>query len=352
MNRRKFIGGSASAGLLAGVNAGWLGAARAQQQNLPVIGFLDGVWGHLNAQVGRGFRENGGRGNIEFSRWTGKRSDFQADEMARYAAELVKRQVALILAFSTKAALAAKTVTSTTPIIFLADDPVATGLVDSLDRPGGNLTGAAGPVSGLIAKRIEILRELFPMKNLVVLVTDPTNKPAHDIEIREAQAAAKALGLQLSIIAWTGEHDFEIELVGLPRDRKAALVFGGGLPFFAWRDQLAFPANNQDGTGYQSVESKIARASRSRNTPRQRRRGDRIGAQYRLMATRIDCRIDRVDDLSLGASPLSWSQAGYKIQRRRASRPDHVAIGPDIFPGSHGISKVPPMFPPRRRSCH
>src|ERR1700676_2679497 len=81
-------------------------------------------------------------------------------------AELVKRQVALILAYSTKAALAAKTVTSTTPIIFLADDPVATGLVDSLNRPGGNLTGAAGPVSGLIAKRIEILRELFPMKNL------------------------------------------------------------------------------------------------------------------------------------------------------------------------------------------
>jgi putative tryptophan/tyrosine transport system substrate-binding protein len=242
MNRRKFIGGSASAGLLAGVNAGWLGAARAQQQNLPLIGFLDGVWGHLNAQVGRGFRENGGRGNIEFSRWTGKRSDFQADEMARYAAELVKRQVALILAFSTKAALAAKTVTSTTPIIFLADDPVAAGLVDSLDRPGGNLTGAAGPVSGLIAKRIEILRELFPMKNLVVLVTDPTNKPAHDIEIREAQAAAKALGLQLSIIAWTGEHDFEIELVGLPRDGKAVLVFGGGLPFFAWRDQLDYLA--------------------------------------------------------------------------------------------------------------
>jgi putative ABC transport system substrate-binding protein len=242
MNRRKFIGGSASAGLLAGGNPGWLGAARAQQQNLPLIGFLDGVWGHLNAQVGRGFGENGGRGNVEFSGWTGKRSDFQADQMARYAAELVKRQVALILAFSTKAALAAKTVTSTTPIIFLADDPVAAGLVDSLDRPGGNLTGAAASVSGLIAKRIEIIRELFPMKNLVVLVSDPTSKPAHDIEIREAQAATKALGLQLSIIAWTGEHDFEIELVGLPRDLKAVLVFGGGLPFFVWDAQLDYLA--------------------------------------------------------------------------------------------------------------
>jgi putative tryptophan/tyrosine transport system substrate-binding protein len=242
VNRRDFIGGSASLGLLAGCGPGWLCAARAQPQNLPLIGFLDGVWGHLNAQVGRGFTENGGRGNIEFSGWTGKRSDFQADQMAKYAAELVKRQVAVILAFSTRAALAAKTVTNTTPMVFLADDPVAAGLVDSLDRPGGNLTGAAGPVSGLIAKRIEIVRELFPMKNLVVLVSDPTNKPAHDIEVSEAQAAAKALGLQLSIIAWTGEHDFEIELVALPRDRKAVLIFGGGLPFLVWGAHLDYLA--------------------------------------------------------------------------------------------------------------
>jgi putative ABC transport system substrate-binding protein len=246
VNRRKFIGGSASLGLLAGSDPGWLCAARAQQQNLPVIGFLDGVWGHLNGKVGSGLRENGfvnGRDfNIEFSGWSGKKSQFQADQMAKYAAELVKRRVALILAFSTKAAVAAKTVTNTTPIVFLADDPVATGLVDSLNRPGGNLTGASSPVSGLIAKRIEIVRALVPATNFLVLVTDPTNTPVHDIEIREAEAAAKALGLQLSIIAWTGEHDFEPELAALPRDRKAALVFGGGLPFFvgqAYLDYLA-----------------------------------------------------------------------------------------------------------------
>jgi putative ABC transport system substrate-binding protein len=205
-----------------------------------VIGVLDGVWGYLNAEVGRGLAENGFKDrdfNIEFSRWSGKR-EYQADQMVEGTAWLVKRQVALILAFSTKAALAAKTVTSTTPIIFLADDPVATGLVDSLDRPGGNLTGAASPVSDLIAKRIEIVRELVPTTNFVVLVTDPTNKPAHDIEIREAQAAAKALGLQLSIIAWTGEHDVEAELAALPRDREAVLVFGGGLPFFVHRAHL------------------------------------------------------------------------------------------------------------------
>src|ERR1700730_1746637 len=125
MNRRKFIGGSA-AGLLAGGGLGWSRAARAQPQKLPVIGLVDGVWPHLTGQVGRGLRENGLVGGrdfqVEFSRWTGKQPDYQADQMAMYAAELVKRQVALIVAFSTKAALAATSVTHTTPIIFLAGD--------------------------------------------------------------------------------------------------------------------------------------------------------------------------------------------------------------------------------------
>jgi hypothetical protein len=119
MNRRKFIARSASAALLAGCAPGWPGAASAQPQNLPGIGFLDGVRGHLNGQVSRGLRENGITGfKIEYSGWIGKKSQFQADQIASCAAELVKRRVALILAFSTRAASAAKTVTNTTPIIF------------------------------------------------------------------------------------------------------------------------------------------------------------------------------------------------------------------------------------------
>jgi putative ABC transport system substrate-binding protein len=226
------LAGSISAGLLAGGVSGWLRDARAQQQNVPAIGLFGGTWGHLNGAVGGGLKENGIKdGKFEYSGWTGTRSDYQADQMAKYAAGLVKRQVDLIVAFSTRTALAAKAVTNTTPIIFLADEPVAAGLVDSLDRPGGNLTGVAFPVPNSITKRIEIIRELVPATNSVVLATDPANKPAYDIEIREAQTTANALGLQLSIISWTGEHDFELELAALPRDRKAALVFGGGLPF-------------------------------------------------------------------------------------------------------------------------
>jgi ABC-type uncharacterized transport system substrate-binding protein len=235
------MGGSASLGLLAASDPGGLCAARAQQQNWPVIGLLDGTWGHLNGEVGRGLRENGISIKFEFSRrFPG--SENQADQMARSAADLVERQVAVILAYSNKSALAAKTVTRTVPIIFLSDDAVANGLVDSLNRPGGNLTGAASPVSGLIAKRIEIIRELVPATNLVVLVSDPSSKPAHDIEVREAQAAAKALGLELLIILWTGEHLFEPELAALPRDRKAVLVFGGGLPFLVGDAVLAYLA--------------------------------------------------------------------------------------------------------------
>ncbi len=185
-------------------------------------------------------RENGVGVEVEYGRGTG----YQADQLAKSTAGLVKRQVAAILAFSTRSALAAKAATSTTPIIFLADDPVAAGLVDSLNRPGGNLTGADSLVSGLTAKRIEIARELVPTADLVVLVTDPFNKPAHDVEIREAQIATTALGLELSIIAWTGEHDIEIELAALPRDRKMVLVFGWGLPFEYNRVPLTYLAEH------------------------------------------------------------------------------------------------------------
>src|SRR5258708_2813713 len=136
MNRRDLLGGSISAGLLAGGVPGWLRAARAQQQNLPVIWLLDAVSGRFC--TGRGLAENGfveGR-DFKFERsgwsggWPARSSEYQADQIARYAAKLVKRQVAPILTFSNAAALAAKTVTDTTPVIFLADDPVAAGLVD------------------------------------------------------------------------------------------------------------------------------------------------------------------------------------------------------------------------------
>jgi putative ABC transport system substrate-binding protein len=210
-----------------------------------VIGLLDGAWAwRLMAEVGRGLAENGlveGRDfRFEQSGWAG--GGYRSERLAEYAAELVQRHPALILAFSNQAALAAKTVTDATPIVFLADKPVATGLVDRLTRPGGNLTGAAILDSDLVAKRIEIVRELVPTADLVVLVTDPTSKPAHEVEIREAQAAADARGLRLSIVPWSGGGGLEPALAALPRDHNAVLVFGGGLPFFVRAGLLVYLA--------------------------------------------------------------------------------------------------------------
>jgi putative ABC transport system substrate-binding protein len=241
MNRRDLLVGSLSAGLLAGGAPGWPRAARAQQPNVPVIGRLDALWGRIGTGLDRGLAENGFVQGRDFKFEPGH-PEYRPDLLAMNAAEFVMRRVALILAFSDRAALAAKSVTNTTPIVFLANDPVATGLVDRLTQPGGNVTGVANPDSNLIAEKIEIARELVPAMNLVVLVTDPTFTPTHDIEIREAEAAAKALGLELSIIAWTGERGFEPELAALPRDRKAVLVFGGGPLFFVRRASLAYLA--------------------------------------------------------------------------------------------------------------
>lgn len=243
MNRRNFVAGSMSAGLLTGSAVGWTRAATAPQ-NAPVMGLLDSAWDYrLLPDVHRGLEENGlveGKHfKFEHSGWRG---EYQPDQLANYAAELVRRQVAMIFAFSTKAALAAKTVTSTTPIIFLADDPRAIGLVNNLDRPGGNLTGVDCLVSGLTRKRIEIVRQLAPAARLVALVTDPTNAPAHDLEIREAQAAATAFGLQLSIVAWSGERSIDADIAALAPEGKTLLVFGEGMAFVSRRALLSYLA--------------------------------------------------------------------------------------------------------------
>ncbi|MBR0713334.1 ABC transporter substrate-binding protein [Bradyrhizobium liaoningense] len=200
--------------------------------------------GPLVAQVRLGLVEGlaGSRGfKTEFGQF-----GHEPDRLTRNAAEFVRREVAVLLAFSNKAALVAKSLTSTIPIVCLADDPVASGLVECPDRPGGNLTGAFSPVAGLIATRIDIIRGMVPGTQLIVLITDPTNSPAHEIEVREAQAAANALGFELSIVAWVGEHNIEIELSALPRDRNAVLVFGGGPLFAAEGATLAYQARRYE----------------------------------------------------------------------------------------------------------
>jgi ABC-type uncharacterized transport system substrate-binding protein len=153
------------------------------------------------------------------------------DRLPALAADLVGRKVDMIVAGGTPAARAAKSATSTIPIVFIAGDPVATGLVASLARPGGNLTGFSNIVLELMPKRIELLSELVPQAKVITLLVDPSSPNAESI-IRDAQeAAARAKGVQLPILRAGTESEIDAAFASLVQLKAGALVVGGA-PFF------------------------------------------------------------------------------------------------------------------------
>jgi putative ABC transport system substrate-binding protein len=234
MRRREFIT------LLGGVGA-WPLAARAQQPAMPVIGFLNGGAPDPNrvAAFRRGLNESGyveGHDvTIEYH-W----AEGQYDRLPALARELVRRQVAVIAATSTPAAMTAKAATTTIPIVFTtSSDPVQLGLVASLSRPGRNLTGATQLNIEVTPKRLEILHELLPTANIFGLLVNPTN-PYAEILSQNLQAAARTLDLQLQILHASTEHDFDAVFSNLVRLRSGGLVIGGGEVFLDSRHgQLA-----------------------------------------------------------------------------------------------------------------
>jgi putative ABC transport system substrate-binding protein len=236
MKRRDFIT------LIGGAAATWPLAARAQQPALPVIGFLnggspDGYYGSMVAPFRQGLKETGyvERQNvaIEF-RW----AEGQYDRVPAMAAELVRRQVAVIVA-NTPGNLAAKAATTTIPIVFTtANDPVQVGLVASLARPGGNVTGATQMGVEVAPKVLEFAHQLVPTATVIAVLVNPTN-PNTEALVRDLQAAARILGVQLQVLHASAERDFDTAFATLVQLRAGALVIGID-PFLGSRsEQLA-----------------------------------------------------------------------------------------------------------------
>ena len=228
--------------LLGGAAAAWPLAARAQQPAMPVIGLLDPRSPDAMADRLRAFRQGLKEvGYVEGENVTiiYRFAEDQNDRLPELAAELVRRQVTVIAASATTAAPAAKAATTTIPIAFIAaEDPVRLGLVASLARPGGNLTGINFFSSELAAKRLDLLHELLPRAARIAVLVNPANATNTASILRDVEAAARAIGLQVQVLnASTGpEINAAFENVG--RDRPDALFVGPDTFLIARRIQV------------------------------------------------------------------------------------------------------------------
>jgi putative ABC transport system substrate-binding protein len=216
-------------------------ALRAQQEAMPVIGYLASGSPIPNSPLLAAFRQGlsetgyveGKNVAIEY-RW----AEGSYDQLPALAANLVDLKVDVIVAPSTPAARAAKGATSTIPIVFeIGADPVATGLVASLARPGGNVTGVTFIAIELMPKRLELLSELVPQARVIALLVNPNNPNAERI-MREVQEAARAKGVQLQILKATTESEIETALASLVQLHAGALVVAGDSLFGSRREQL------------------------------------------------------------------------------------------------------------------
>jgi putative tryptophan/tyrosine transport system substrate-binding protein len=244
MRRRDFVI------LLAGAMGGWPSAARAQQKAMPVIGYLGTGWSPdpLNPFVAA-FRQGlGETGYVEGQnvaieyRW----ADGHFDRLPALAADLVARKVDVIAAGGgTSPALAAKNATSSIPIVFsVGIDPVELGLVASLARPGGNLTGVSNLAGELMPKRLELLTELAPQAGMIALLVNPSNAITETI-VQDGQEAARTKRVQLHILKASSEGEIDAAFATLVQLRAGALAVAADSFFFTRRAQLVALAARQ-----------------------------------------------------------------------------------------------------------
>ena len=236
MRRREFIT------LLGGAAAAWPLDARAQQPAMPVIGFLSALLQATTAPDTATFRQSLAEAGYVEGRNLGIEYRFaegQYDRLPTMASELLRRQVAVIVAMGTPAALAAKAATASLPIVFsVTEDPVKLGLVASLARPGGNATGVSFLLSELGAKQLGLLRELVPAASRFGLLVNPNNENAEAIT-GDLKAAAATIGVEIDVVRATDSREIEEAFVALIRDKVHALLVGTDPFFYSRRVQLA-----------------------------------------------------------------------------------------------------------------
>jgi putative tryptophan/tyrosine transport system substrate-binding protein len=239
LRRRQFIT------LFGGATAAWPLATRAQQPTMPVVGFLHhaapDVAAALRAAFRQGLKEagfvDGQNVAIEY-RW----AEDHRDRLPTLAADLVRRQVAVIVV-NTPSMAAAKAATATIPIVFLVgEDPAKLGLVASLARPGGNLTGVNFFNAELAAKRLELLRELLPTAKRVAVLVNPAETMNTESVLRDAEEAARAMGLQIEALNASTSREINAAFATVARERPDALFVGPGPFFTARRVQLVLLA--------------------------------------------------------------------------------------------------------------
>jgi len=243
VKRRDFVA------LLGGTAMAWPLAPRAQQKAMPVIGFLGATLPGPNAAflaaLGQGLSETGYVESqnlaIEY-RW----AEGRYDRLPALAADLVDRNVDLIVASGgTPPALAAKSATSTIPIVFTGlADPVGSGIVANLARPGGNITGISNIINELMPKRLQLLSELVPQAGVIALVVNPIN-PTHEGLVRDAQKAARARGVQLPILKASTESEIDAVFTSLVELHAGALLVDPDALFTSRRDQFVALAARQ-----------------------------------------------------------------------------------------------------------
>jgi putative ABC transport system substrate-binding protein len=236
MKRREFIA------LLGGAAVAWPLAARAQQPAMPVIGILIGGWAESFAPFEPVFRKGlkeGGFADGSNVPFESRRANGQVDQLPALAADLVGRRPTVIATQTLPAALVAKAATNTIPVVFvIGEDPIKVGLVGSLSRPGGNVTGMTNFMNVLGAKRLELVAEAVPTAVVLGLLVNPTN-PNAEADTRDLQAAAQALGRRLQVLTAHTDQELETAFAAAVEQKIGALFINIDSFLFDRRQQIA-----------------------------------------------------------------------------------------------------------------